>query len=330
LASSQANATAEQQSISDLTSLVNSLSSAITAVSTTSLADERAQAMAVLSTAASTGNLSDTAGISAAVTSVQKDASSLFSTMAQYQNSQAVAGNALMIIQADGTTQLSAAQQQLLAMQATTTAVQADMTATTTTLNGMAAADAATVAAQTQTLTDAETLRYNAEVAANTANDAAVNANLDGILATAQAQLNAINGVNASVLTVATALSSFGAALAVALGTPGVTTTSATDMLANLPALAVGTNSVPEDMFAQIHKGERIIPAADNVALMKKLNTAPTDANAQSNAAVADKLDTLIQLIRVNDAAAIKDLDKFTRIVSKWEGNGLPPTRTVT
>jgi len=136
--------------------------------------------------------------------------------------------------------------------------------------------------------------------------------------------------VNASVLTVATALSSFGAALAVALGTPGVTTTSATDMLANLPKLAVGTNSVPEDMFAQIHKGERIIPAADNVALMKKLNTAPTDANAQSNAAVADKLDTLIQLIRVNDAAAIKDLDKFTRIVSKWEGNGLPPTRTVT
>lgn len=35
-----------------------------------------------------------------------------------------------------------------------------------------------------------------------------------------------------------------------------------------VPAFDVGTNVVPQDMLAQIHQGERIIPAADNRALM--------------------------------------------------------------
>jgi hypothetical protein len=40
----------------------------------------------------------------------------------------------------------------------------------------------------------------------------------------------------------------------------------------NLPAFAQGTNFVPDDMLAQIHQGERIIPAADNAQLMTSLN----------------------------------------------------------
>lgn len=55
--------------------------------------------------------------------------------------------------------------------------------------------------------------------------------------------------------------------------------TSAAEIAANLlrggakqlPHLAVGTNFVPEDMPAMIHKGERIIPAADNSELMQRL-----------------------------------------------------------
>ena len=38
-----------------------------------------------------------------------------------------------------------------------------------------------------------------------------------------------------------------------------------------LPTFATGTNFVPEDMLAQIHQGERIIPAADNVELMANM-----------------------------------------------------------
>ncbi len=48
-----------------------------------------------------------------------------------------------------------------------------------------------------------------------------------------------------------------------------------------LPAFAVGTNYVPFDTPAIVHKGERIIPAADNRALMSALQNGAGGANAE-------------------------------------------------
>jgi tape measure domain-containing protein len=47
---------------------------------------------------------------------------------------------------------------------------------------------------------------------------------------------------------------------------------------ASLPSLAVGTNYLPRDMVIQAHAGERILPAADNSALMQRL-AQPVAAN---------------------------------------------------
>lgn len=44
---------------------------------------------------------------------------------------------------------------------------------------------------------------------------------------------------------------------------------------------AKGTNYIPEDMFAQIHKGERIIPAADNRQLMKMMSASSGSGNGE-------------------------------------------------
>jgi phage-related minor tail protein len=40
----------------------------------------------------------------------------------------------------------------------------------------------------------------------------------------------------------------------------------------NIPSFDIGTNFVPRDMLANIHEGERIIPAADNAVLMQMLS----------------------------------------------------------
>lgn len=85
-----------------------------------------------------------------------------------------------------------------------------------------------------------------------------------------------------------------------------------------LPAFDVGTNYVPSDMTAQIHKGERIIPAADNAALMKKLDQS-------SN---ADLLNAFQQLKQINESLA-KNVASMERKLSKWDGDGLPAERVL-
>jgi lambda family phage tail tape measure protein len=56
----------------------------------------------------------------------------------------------------------------------------------------------------------------------------------------------------------------FGGAAGASAGTYGMNTGTFTGANFQLPSFAVGTNYVPQDMVAQIHKGEAIIPAAYN------------------------------------------------------------------
>jgi hypothetical protein len=62
----------------------------------------------------------------------------------------------------------------------------------------------------------------------------------------------------------------------------------ATDEYKKLHPFAIGTNFIPEDMPALVHRGERIIPAADNRALMQRLQS--PSGNADALAAAVDRL----------------------------------------
>jgi len=65
-------------------------------------------------------------------------------------------------------------------------------------------------------------------------------------------------------------------------------------------SFAVGTNFVPQDMTAEIHRGERIIPAADNSRLM--------DDNAamlEEMRAMNQRLQSLERTMAVNVSATV-------------------------
>jgi phage-related minor tail protein len=64
-----------------------------------------------------------------------------------------------------------------------------------------------------------------------------------------------------------------------------------------LPAFAKGTNYVPDDMYAQIHKGERIIPAADNARLFQSLS----DRNATNSVLVAEIRNLRQEIVELRD-----------------------------
>ncbi len=96
---------------------------------------------------------------------------------------------------------------------------------------------------------------------------------------------------------------------------------------AGLPSFAVGTPYVPSDMVAQIHQGERIIPATDNAELMRMLRGGVTDS---AFAAMADRLREMtarLERIEAAGLATAANTGKLQRLHDRWDGDGQPPTR---
>jgi TP901 family phage tail tape measure protein len=77
-----------------------------------------------------------------------------------------------------------------------------------------------------------------------------------------------------------------------------------------LPSFDIGTNFVPQDMIAQIHKGEAIIPAAQNNGTMG--STYNITVNAGSNASADDIAKTVMDTIKRN--AAMTSTNRSVRV----------------
>jgi hypothetical protein len=88
------------------------------------------------------------------------------------------------------------------------------------------------------------------------------------------------------------------------------------------PSFAVGANELPHDMTAKVHKGERIIPAADNRELMRRLSS----PNAANDALVAE-IRQLRAELKAAHLAIAKNTSKTAKILDTWDGNGQPPER---
>ena len=89
------------------------------------------------------------------------------------------------------------------------------------------------------------------------------------------------------------------------------------DASSKLPGFAVGTNYVKTDMPAMIHAGERIMPAADNRELMRRLasptqDTAALEAKIERLAEIADRQQAALDRIAESSEEHMKMYQKST------------------
>ena len=100
------------------------------------------------------------------------------------------------------------------------------------------------------------------------------------------------------------------------------------DEFLKLRGFAVGTNKVPYDMPALIHKDERIIPAADNRELMRRL-ASPGD----SNTALAGEVRRLTEIVERQQAALDRIADSSEEHMKMYQrstgGGGIQYVKVV-
>lgn len=357
----------QQDSVNAIQKVLDDIQNSIEATAAYDQVQARKKALEIVQSAASAKDITKVAGLEDAIKELAKPSEQLFSSLADFNISQAQANNALQHLKDTGTIQLTDAQKQLAAL---------------------------------EDLKDAEDIRFEKEQAdIDVKYDGQIKA-LDDIFANAQSQLDALKGIDNSVKSVAQALSTVNSLLAAAqsiksgstgvsapppqtgtgnAGIPPPSTPSSPQQpqnnesfVENLyqvilgrhsdpkglsdwvrlinsgvsraevinyfyksdeyvgkhPSFDVGTNNVPEDMVANIHKGERIIPAADNAELMRRLSKEEIKDDAVNNITVSDKLDVLIDAIMRGDQAIVQKINDIYRINRDWDGNGLPPTRS--
>lgn len=83
-----------------------------------------------------------------------------------------------------------------------------------------------------------------------------------------------------------------------------------------IPKLDTGTNYVPRDMLAVIHKGEAVVPAAYNPA-----------SSGGSNAELVAEIRGLREENKVQALRLVQLSSELNRVVKAWDANGLPMER---
>lgn len=351
----------------------------------------RAEAQSYLAVSAiqarSGGSVGNMAGLGNALEAISKPSEDLFGSFEDYARDQAMANHNLSLLQGAATTELTLAELTIERLSATIDAIQS-------------------------------TAKSQIEAIEKTRD--AEKESLDNMLIAAQQQLDALNGINNSVMSVVEALNSFNASMASVrateiqqktgnngaaidslykdvlgrgadsagkeywtgvansgtsidkitsglkdsqeykdkalkdlyqnvLGRPadaaglaywkermagGISFSSIEDTFRNsaeyytnkgIASYDVGTDFVPKDGIAMIHRGEMITPATDASAIRRQL----AEGGAGNSDEMRAELQEIKQAIMSGDLAVVQKLAELLRIEKKWDTEGQPEIRNV-
>jgi hypothetical protein len=285
----------------------------------------QAQIRAALAIAKAGGPLPDADSLKGALSAIQQDASSQFSSYTDYlrdlyqtQNDIAALGDVTDTQLSVEQKALDAAKEQLKSLDQILTNAQDQIdvlkgidTNGLTLVQAMQALTQAIVGAQSNPIVgatasinqayqqylgrapDAEGLQWWQNAAAS---GAPVDQIVDGIKGSTEAELNrlyqSVLGRAPDAEGLRFWMNAYGPQMDDAERADWLKDAKATDEYKKLHPFAVGTNQVPYDMPAFIHKDERIIPAADNRALMARLAN-PSDNSAALASTVKSLQETI-------------------------------------
>lgn len=93
-----------------------------------------------------------------------------------------------------------------------------------------------------------------------------------------------------------------------------------------VPGFAVGTNNVPHDMYARIHKDEVVIPAAFNPERYAKASG--NTALVEKIQVLTDEVVRLTQKLEAGQNAIAANTRKTAQVLAKFDTDGMPATQT--
>lgn len=314
--------------VGNLRNLSQALSSTLEQMIPTSRGDAQAQISAAIAIAKAGGVLPSADSLQPALTALSKPSEGLFGNFVDYQRDFFKTASDIKELGALTDTQLTVADQQLVALETQLTVLEMDhldnmMRLDTIISNAQAQIDAVngtTVAVMS--VSDAIVALASAlgvQAAAKFAVDATA------VTPTQYSSADIRNYVSSKGLT--TPAEIYAAAVAnnadvYAVGAAYGLSAAETDLslsqagVNRLPGFAVGTDYVPYDMTANIHKGERITPAAYN----------RSDA---TNADLIAEIKALREEIRAGNMSIAATSSKTARVLDRWDGDGIPAARVL-
>lgn len=319
-----------QKNVDAINNVLTSIGDAVKATAPTpsqSQAFEKAMQVVQSATAAvrNGGDISQISGLDDAIKTLSSNNSSGYANLLDFQRAQGRANSALRDLSEAGTQQVSLAQQQIDLYQKQLDNLDKQLETAKSQLDALkgiddsvlSVADALANFGSALGVAQAAKSNYDAVVAGNLGGgaSAAIESLYKNILGRASDEAGKAFWMD-SLLNKGVSMSTI---------TQDFYNSAEFKAKSGIPSFDVGTNNVPADMLAMVHKGERIIPAADNAELQRKLSESSGDT--KDNTEDELKLADIAEIIQIGDSANVRKLNEMFRIFQRWEIDGMPATR---